>query len=193
VAASSPHVLNLNLGAGSAYADDRLDSVTAMAESGRVSYIGFDCLAERTMALAQIRRRENPAAGQDRRIAALVPLLAGYLRAGGRAVGNFGAANPDGARDDFARCLKQLGLAGVRIGTIYGDDVRELVRELDAELPELGVTVSALGDRIVCANAYLGADGIVECLREDAQIVLGGRLADPSLSSGPAATSSDGT
>ena len=185
MAASSPHVLNLNLGAGSAYADDRLDSVTAMAESGRVSYIGFDCLAERTMALAQIRRRENPAAGQDRRIAALVPLLGGYLRAGGRVVGNFGAANPDGARDDFARCLKELGLAGVRIGTIYGDDVRELVRELDAELPELGVTVGALGHRIVSANAYLGADGIVECLREDAQIVLGGRLADPSLFVGP--------
>ncbi len=175
----------LSLGAGSAYADDRLDSVTAMAESGRVSYIGFDCLAERTMALAQQRRRMDPSAGQDRRITALVPLLRGYLEAGGRVVGNFGAANPDAARDDFARALKEVGLPDVRIGVIHGDDVRAVVHEIDAALPELGTTVRALGDRLVSANAYIGAGGIVDCLEQEAQIVLGGRLADPSLFVGP--------
>lgn len=175
----------LSLGAGSAYADDRLDSVAAMAASGRVSYLGFDCLAERTMALAQVRRRQDPASGQDRRIAALVPLLRDYLAAGGKVVGNFGAANPDAARDDFSRALKEVELPGVRIGVIHGDDVRDLVHALDADLPELGTTVRALGDRVVSANAYLGAGGIVDCLREDAQIVLGGRLADPSLFVGP--------
>jgi Acyclic terpene utilisation family protein AtuA len=175
----------LSLASGSAYADDRLDSLAAMADSGRVTYIGFDCLAERTMALAQLRRRADPHAGQDRRIEALVPLLGGYLAAGGKVVGNFGAANPDAARDDFARALKELGLSGVRIGVIHGDDVQAVVRALDVELPELGTTVGALGDRVVSANAYLGAGGIVDCLRDDAQIVLGGRLADPSLFVGP--------
>ncbi|MFW6773885.1 acyclic terpene utilization AtuA family protein [Nocardioides sp. CPCC 205120] len=175
----------LRLGSGSAYADDRLDSVAAMAASGRVSYLGFDCLAERTMALAQVRRREDPSAGQDRRIGRLVPLLRDYLTAGGKVVGNFGAANPDAARDDFARALREVGVPGVRIGVVHGDDVRDLVHEIDAELPELGTTVRALGDRVVSANAYLGADGIVGCLREDAQVVLGGRLADPSLFVGP--------
>lgn len=175
----------LRLGSGSAYADDRLDAVAAMAASGRVSYLGFDCLAERTMALAQVRRRADPAAGQDRRIGRLVPLLADYLAAGGKVVGNFGAAHPDAARDDFARALAAVGVPGVRIGVVHGDDVRTLVHDLDAELPELGTTVRALGDRVVSANAYLGADGIVDCLREDAQVVLGGRLADPSLFVGP--------
>ncbi|MDT9591701.1 acyclic terpene utilization AtuA family protein [Nocardioides zeae] len=175
----------LALGAGSAYADDRLDAVAAMASSGRVSYLGFDCLAERTLALAQQRRRADPGAGQDRRIGRLVPLLGEHLARGGRVVGNFGAANPDAARDDFARGLRDLGLDGVRIGVVHGDDVRDLVRDLDLELPELGTTVRALGDRVVSANAYLGADGIVEALAQDAQIVLGGRLADPSLFVGP--------
>lgn len=176
---------SLWIGAGSAYANDRLAPAAAMADSGQVSYIGFDCLAERTMALAQVRRRRNPDAGQDERIAALVPLLGRYLGAGGKVVGNFGAANPDAAFEDFAANLRSIGLPGVRIGVIRGDDVRNLVTELDCELPELGTTVGALGNKVVSANAYIGAEPIVECLRDDAQIVLGGRLADPSLFVGP--------
>ena len=175
----------LSIGSGSAYANDRLQPAAAMADSGRVSYIGFDCLAERTMALAQVRRRNDPASGQDERIAALVPLLGKYLASGGKVVGNFGAANPDAAHEDFAKNLHALGLSDVRIGVIRGDDVRSLVHDLDCELPELGTTVRALGDRLVSANAYIGAQPIVDCLREDAQIVLGGRLSDPSLFVGP--------
>jgi hypothetical protein len=171
----------LTIGAGSAYADDQLAPAAAMADSGRVSYLGFDCLAERTMALAQVRRRRDPAAGQDQRIGALVPLLVDYLSQGRKVVGNFGAANPDAAYEDFAKNLHAAGVRGVRIGVIRGDDVRQLVRDLDCELPELGTTVGALGDRVVSANAYIGAGPVIDCLREDAQIVLGGRLADPSL------------
>src|SRR3954469_25574957 len=139
----------LTLGAGWAYANDRREPAAAMADSGRVSYMGFDCLAERTMALAQVRRRRDPAAGQDQRIGALVPLLAGYLSAGRRVVGNFGAANPDAACEDFAKNLHAVGLRGVRIGVIRGDDVRDLVRDLDCALPELGTTVRALGGSVV--------------------------------------------
>jgi len=175
----------LTIGSGSAYANDRLEPAAAMADSGRVSYIGFDCLAERTMALAQVRRRSDPASGQDERIAALVPLLGRYLSSGGKVIGNFGAANPDAAHEDFAKGLHAIGLSDIRIGVIRGDDVRSLVHDLDCELPELGTTVRALGDRLVSANAYIGAQPIVDCLREDAQIVLGGRLSDPSLFVGP--------
>src|SRR3954451_23334461 len=134
----------LTIGAGSAYANDRLAPAAAMADSGRVAYIGFDCLAERTMALAHVRRRRDPAAGQDERIRRLLPLLRGYLAAGGRVVGNFGAANPDAAAEDFIDGLRTLELPRVRLGVIRGDDVLDLVRERDAELPELGTTVAGL-------------------------------------------------
>jgi Acyclic terpene utilisation family protein AtuA len=175
----------LAIGSGSAYANDRLAPAAAMADSGRVTYLGFDCLAERTMALAHVRRRRNPDAGQDERIGRLVPLLRGFLASGGRVVGNFGGANPDAAVADFVDGLRDVGLPGVRLGVIRGDDVLDLVHALDAELPELGSTVGALGDRVVSANAYIGAEPIVACLREDAQISVGGRLADPSLFVGP--------
>ncbi|MCD2114196.1 DUF1446 domain-containing protein [Rhodococcus rhodochrous] len=177
--------MRLNIGSGSAYANDRLDTAAAMADSGRVTYMGFDCLAERTMALAQIRRMSDPDCGQDERIGALVPVLKNFLASGGRVVGNFGAANPDAAAADFAAGLTHLGITGTRIGIIRGDDVRDTVLAHDLDLPELGTTSRALGERIVSANAYIGADPVVECLQQDAQIVLGGRLADPSLFVGP--------
>jgi Acyclic terpene utilisation family protein AtuA len=69
-----------------------------MAESGRVSYIGFDCLAERTMALAHVRRRRDGATGQGERIRSLVPVLRSYLAGGSKVVGNLGAANPAARR-----------------------------------------------------------------------------------------------
>jgi hypothetical protein len=175
----------LAIGSGSAYANDRLALAAAMADSGRVTYLGFDCLAERTMALAHVRRRRDPATGQDERIRRLVPLLRRFLAGGGRVVGNFGAANPDAAVADFVDGLGEAGLRAVRLGVIRGDDVLDLVRSRDADLPELGTTVGALGDRVVSANAYIGAEPIVDCLRQDAQIVVGGRLADPSLFVGP--------
>jgi Acyclic terpene utilisation family protein AtuA len=175
----------LTIGCGSAYSNDRLEPAAALADSGRVSYLGFDCLAERTLALAQVRKLRDPNTGQDERISRLVPLLRSYLQNGGKVVGNFGAANPDAAAAEFSAGLAAAGLRGLRIGVIHGDDVLDLVRDTDVDLPELGTTAKALGDRLVSANAYIGADPIVECLQQDAQLVLGGRLADPSLFVGP--------
>jgi Acyclic terpene utilisation family protein AtuA len=173
--------MTVAIGCGSAYANDRLEPAAELADSGRVSYLSFDCLAERTLAYAQLRRRLNPAAGQDERIGRLVPLLQSYLAGGGTVIGNFGAANPEAAVDEFCTGLRNVGLAGTRIGVVTGDDVRDIVQEMDADLPEFGTTVGALGDRVVSANAYLGAEPIVDCLTQDVQLVVGGRLADPSL------------
>ena len=167
--------------------NDRLEPAAAMADSGRVAYIGFDCLAERTMALAQVRRRPNPAAGQDERIGALRAAAARLpRRRAASVVGNFGAANPDAAarRLRRGRCRRSASPA-CGSGSSAATTCSTWSRALDAELPELGTTVGALGDRVVSANAYIGAEPIVDCLREDAQIVLGGRLADPSLFVGP--------
>ena len=173
----------LAIGSGSAYANDRLAPAAAMADSGRVTYIGFDCPRRADHGAGPRATPPNPGAGQDERIRRLLPLLRGYLAAAaGRQLRR---GQPDAAADDFVAGLRSLGLPGVRLGVIRGDDVLDRVRSRDAELPELGTTVRALGDRIVSANAYIGAEPIVDCLREDAQIVLGGRVADPSLFVGP--------
>ncbi|MFB6393271.1 acyclic terpene utilization AtuA family protein [Polymorphospora sp. 2-325] len=176
---------SLSIGCGSGYSNDRLDLAADLAGSGLVSYLGFDCLAERTLALAQMQRRADPDRGHDQRIGKLPALLRDYLAAGGRMVGNFGAANPTAAQRDCLDGLRATGLTGVRVGVIEGDDVLDLVTELDCELPELGSTVSREAHRVVSANAYIGADGVVDCLAGGAQIVIGGRLSDPSIFVGP--------
>lgn len=175
----------LVIGCGSGYSNDRLEPAADIANSREASYLGFDCLAERTLAEAQVRKRLDPGRGHDERIARIPGLMGDYLREGGRLVGNFGAANPVAAQHAFVDALRATGLTGIRVGTILGDDVLDLVHELDCELPEIGSTVRGQSGRIVSANAYLGADEVVGCLAQGAQIVIGGRLSDPSVFVGP--------
>jgi hypothetical protein len=77
---------SLAIGCGSAYAEDRIEPALALAAGGRVNYMAFDCLAERTLALAQARRLQDAEGGYDRRIRRLVPGLADFLARGNRVV-----------------------------------------------------------------------------------------------------------
>ena len=139
------------------------------------------------MALAQLRRRNDETRGQDERIPELMDRFVNYLSSGGKVVGNFGAANPSAALDDVLRGLRSNDVSGVRVGVIYGDDVLDHVVDRNLELSELGIRALDLGEKLVSANAYVGADPIVDLLAEGCQFVLGGRIADPSLFVGPIA------
>jgi hypothetical protein len=153
-----------------------------LAERGDLHYLGFECLAERTIALAQGARLLDPDAGFD-------PLLVARLQAvlppcaarGVRIITNMGAANPAGAAKAAAAVARQLGLTGLRIAAVTGDDVLEQVRDSDYPLLERPGTVAALGASLRSANAYLGAEGIVAALRGGADLVITGRVGDPAL------------
>ncbi|WP_379542693.1 acyclic terpene utilization AtuA family protein [Pseudonocardia sulfidoxydans] len=175
----------MKIGCGSAYASDWLEPAKALADSGLVDYLAFDCLAERTLALAQIRKLADPSTGQDLRLARIMEDFAGFLGSNRTIVGNFGAANPDAAAADVVAGARKAGLDGLRVGVIRGDDVLKQVLDLDVALPERGVTAGQVRDRIVSAHAYIGAEPVVELLGEGARFVLGGRIADPSLFVGP--------
>ena len=104
-----------------------------------------------------------------------------------------GAANPRaGARRAFVDIARALRLADLRIAAVTGDDVLEAVTEGDCVVEETGGRVAELGDRLVSANAYIGAEPIVEALAGGADMVITGRAADPSLFLAPLATSSGG-
>ena len=98
---------------------------------------------------------------------------------------NMGAANPTAAAAIVKDIARQLGLRGLTIATVTGDDVLKLVRDRDAVIAETGTSVSALGRQLVSANAYIGAEPIVEALAAGANVVIAGRVADPSLFVGP--------
>ncbi|WP_433598277.1 acyclic terpene utilization AtuA family protein [Nocardia sp. CA-135953] len=186
----------IRIGCGSAFERDRLDWPVRLANSGVVDHMAFDCLAERSMALNQLRkledpnagyiqRLETPAVGFDVRLPKIVREFAPFVASGGTMVGNFGAANPEGAGAAVVDGLREADVTGVKVAVITGDDVMEQVLKQDVYLPEHGCKISEMSERIVSANAYIGAEPIVEALEQGATFILGGRLADPSPYVGP--------
>jgi Acyclic terpene utilisation family protein AtuA len=174
------------IGSGAGFSGDRLDApsgvVRALRSAPEPSAIIFETLGERTLALAQLRRRQNPDAGYEPKLEPLLkPILADCLDGGIPIIGNFGAANPQAAAKSIARLARQTGRTAC-IATVTGDDMLgpaglEILRACCDELPSENLLVSA--------NVYLGAAPIVEALGQGAQIVVTGRVADPSLALAP--------
>lgn len=178
----------LSIGCAAGFSGDRTDAagpvVDALVARGGPAFLIFETLAERTLALAHLRRRDDPQAGYEPLLAEmLAPVLARCLAHGIRIVGNFGAANPMAA----ARCVRALaqqqGLRVPRIAVVHGDDLNGEERRPWLRR-HLGASLEGLN--IVSANAYLGAEPIAAALAAGAEIVVAGRVADPSLAVGPA-------
>jgi hypothetical protein len=172
----------IRIGAGAGFSGDRIEPAVEVVEKGEVQYLVFECLAERTIALAQQARMKDPAQGYDPLLAERMRAVLGACRAKGiRVVTNMGAANPVAAAERVAEVARELGLRGLKVAAVTGDDVLDAVRAGDYALDETGETVASLGNRLVSANAYLGAGPIVEALARGADVVITGRAADPAM------------
>jgi hypothetical protein len=175
----------VRIGAGSGFAGDRIDPAADLAQRGDLDYLVFECLGERTVAAGHARRRRDSTAGYDPMLAARLRAVLPACRARGTTViTNAGAANPEAAGELACRVAAELGLPGLRVAVVTGDDVLAAVRSADPLVWETGRPASA-GEAPVSANAYLGAGAVVEALARDADLVITGRLADPSLYVGP--------
>jgi hypothetical protein len=174
----------IHIGCGAGFANDRPDAALRLArdlaQRPGQRYLMLELLAERTLAEAQLRKRDDADAGYSARLFDFIePILDICLEQNIPIVTNGGAANPQAA----ARRLRTLlGERSARIACVLGDDLlladaQTLQAWLPADLP---------GDRQVSINVYTGADGIAEALDQGAQVVICGRVADPSLAVGPA-------
>ena len=170
------------IGSGAGYSGDRIDPARELAERGRLNALAFECLAERTIALAQLRRSQDPDAGFDplleERMHAVLPAC---VAQGTTVITNMGAANPEGAGQAVIRVARALGLHRLRVAVVTGDDVLSWMQANDAPLMDSDQTVRCLDGRLVSANAYLGADAVLPALRAQADVVVTGRVADPAL------------
>jgi hypothetical protein len=169
----------MRIGCGAGFAGDRLDAAVELADHGQLDYLVLECLAERTIALAQLRRSKDPEAGYDpwlsRRIEQLLPIL---KRRGTRLVSNMGAANPLAAADAIVEIASRLNI-DVTVAVVTGDDVFAMLSP-DARAMETGRLLSDYAP-LVSANAYLGASALLPALATGADIIITGRVADPSL------------
>lgn len=178
----------LFIGSGAGFSGDRVDAagpvVAELIRQGGAGVLMFETLAERTLALAQLARRTQPDHGYEPLLDELLqPVLGDCLTHGIRIVGNFGAANPRGAARRIHQLAQAMGLRPPRIAVIEGDDLSDPSWRAALSQATGGAT-DAL--EVVSANAYIGASSIAQALREGADIVVAGRVADPALALGPA-------
>ncbi len=184
VPAPNPEVAPiLRVGCAAGFSGDRLDAaapvVQALVDAGGPAVLIFETLAERTLALAQLARRDDPQAGYEPLLDDMLrPVLGQCLAHGVRIVSNFGAANPAAAARRILALAQALRLRPPRVAVVLGDDLQD-----DAQIRQAAADA---GHALVSANAYLGAGMIAAALRAGAEIVVCGRVADPSLTLGPA-------
>jgi len=172
----------IRIGSGAGYSGDRIEPAVELAEHGNIRYLGFECLAERTIALAQGERLRDPDAGYDPLLVArMEAVLRPCAKRGIKIVTNMGAANPAGAAKAVAAVARRMGLTGLRIAAVAGDDVLSVLNQGEYRLIERPGTVADLGGTVLSANAYMGLAGILEALRGGADVVVTGRVGDPAL------------
>ena len=170
----------LRIGCGAGYSGDRIEPAVELVERGALDYLVFECLAERTIAIAQQARARDPQAGFDPRLRERMEAVLPECHARGiKIITNMGAANPHGAAACVREVAARAGLTGLTIAIVTGDDVTAMVSAADYRALETGEAFAP--GTIVSANAYLGAEPIIEALGKGADVVITGRVADPSL------------
>ncbi|HEX7644608.1 MAG TPA: acyclic terpene utilization AtuA family protein [Burkholderiaceae bacterium] len=176
----------VRVGAGLGFYGDAWAPIAVSIARGNVQYICSDHLAELTLAILQKDRAKDAQAGYAKDLLPMLtqlwPLAAQH---GVRFILNAGGLNPRGARDALVDLFRKKGWQA-RIAVVTGDDVLERLDgwhaagEAFAHM-ESGAALATVRERMVFANAYLGAAPIVRALEQGADIVLTGRVADAAL------------
>lgn len=172
----------VRIGSGAGYSGDRIEPAVELAEKGAIQYLCFECLAERTIAIAQQNKMKDPQKGYDPLLVDRMEAVLAVCRKNGvKIITNMGAANPEAGAAKIKEIAKKLGLSGLKIAAVSGDDVLAVIRDQDYKIEETGEKLSTIKDKLVSANAYLGAAPIVEALKNGADVVITGRVADPAI------------
>jgi hypothetical protein len=184
---------SIRVGNGAGYWGDNLDAPRLLAESGRLDYLTLEYLAELTLSILAHQKSRNPNAGfvTDFPVVLKSLLIALTQQPQLKIVTNGGGMNPTACAQAAAAILAEAGMSDVRIAAVSGDDIFPKLDELTASGEQFlhfdsGKPLGDVRSQLVSANVYLGAGGIVEALKQDARIVVTGRVADASLTVGPA-------
>jgi hypothetical protein len=158
---------------------------------GPIDYMMMDYLAEVTMSILQKQKMKDPSLGYARD---LVPLMEDILpiliQKNIKVITNGGGVNPTACRDAVFTVAKKLGIKGLKIGVIVGDDILGSLDSLmeqgiDLNNMDTNESIATIRPRIMSANVYFGARPIVEALQQGAQIVIAGRTTDTALTYAP--------
>jgi hypothetical protein len=187
----------VRIGNGCGFWGDNVDAPVRLASAVELDYLTLEYLAELTMSILALQKERNASAGYATdfppvlyQLATRLSQMPGGMGRFPRIITNAGGMNPAACAEKAREALREAGVSR-RFGVVSGDD---LLPRLDALLAaghpltnlDTGEPFARVRDEVVSANAYLGAGPIVEALKQGAEIVVTGRVADASLTVGPA-------
>ncbi len=183
----------IRIGSGAGYGGDRIEPAVDLMERGALDYIIFECLAERTIALAQLNKLKDATKGYndlfEYRMERILHVLKKQRKTHTRSpkvITNMGAANPLSAMKKACEMADAMGIKDLKFAAVTGDDISaQLENYMDSTVMETGEPLKNLKGDILSANAYIGCPGIVDALKGGADVIITGRVADPALVVGP--------
>ncbi|HVR98269.1 MAG TPA: acyclic terpene utilization AtuA family protein [Thermoanaerobaculia bacterium] len=181
----------IRIGNGQGFWGDNVDAPVELLRGGPIDYIGMDYLAEVTLSIMGRQKLKDPRLGYATDFIGFIRrVLAEAQERNVRILSNAGGLNPRACRARIFEVARELGLSGIKVGVVEGDDLLPRLKDLVAaghplKNMDTGEPIDPLLDRMLSANAYLGARPVVEALRQGAQIVLCGRITDTALALAP--------
>ncbi len=181
----------IRIASGQGFWGDLVDAPVKQATQGEIDYLVMDYLAEVTMSILQKQKLKNPEFGYARDIPPLMERLLPIMKEKGfKVITNGGGVNPIACKDAIFEVAKKLGINDIKIGIVMGDDILDRIDELVGKGIELnnmetGESIKTVKEKLLSANVYLGAAGVVEALKQGADIVMTGRVTDTGLTLAP--------
>ncbi len=181
----------IRVASGQGFWGDLQNAPIDQVSKGPIDYLMMDFLAEVTMSIMQKQKKRDPALGYARDLVELVEqIIPICLQKNITIITNGGGANPEGCREEIFKRVRKLGLRGLKIATVMGDDILDNLdqfrkRSIGFDNMETGESFATVAPRILSANVYFGARPIVDALRQGAQIVITGRTTDTALTYAP--------
>jgi hypothetical protein len=181
----------IRIGNGQGFWGDNVDAPVELLRGGPIDYIGMDYLAEVTLSIMMRQKLKNPKLGYATDFIGFIRRVLPELKERNvRILTNAGGLNPRACRNRIFELARDLGVKGLRVGVVEGDDLLPRLKGLIAagnplKNMDTGEPLAPIVDRVMSANAYLGAKPVVEALKQDAQIVLCGRITDTALGLAP--------
>ncbi len=172
---------------GQGFWGDSILGPVRLVNEGPLDYLTLDYLAEVTMSIMQKLKSRDPNAGYATDFVTMVDRVLPQCREKGiKIVANAGGVNPQACRAAVANVVRKHGIKGLKIGVVEGDDILADLGALIASGEKLknmdtGESLEPFLDRVMSANVYIGAEPIVEALKQGADIVITGRATDPSV------------
>ena len=171
---------------GQGFWGDWLEAPVRLVEQGPIDYLALDYLAEITMSILQKQKEADPKLGYARDFPPLVARIAKHIREREiKVIANAGGVNPLACAQEVVRLAP-----GLKVAVVLGDDVHSRLDEFLAKGYQMrdmdtGEPIAGIRDRILSANAYIGAFPMAEALATGADVVIAGRSTDTALTLAP--------